>query len=296
MGKAGQPHQNIELLGLGLLQHAPDEGGAELRDGSAAGGAQDLVVLISKGLRGAEQGHGLWVVQRDVRPGVHPSEHLQHPDHGGVIVAQHVQLQQVGLHGVVLEVGGDDVAVGVVRRVLHRAEVVDLLVLGDDHHAAGVLARGALHAGASQGQAVLLRLRHGQSPLVQIVLHIAESGLFRHGADSARPEHMGLSEQLEGVAVGIGLVLAGEVQVYIGHLVAAKAQEGLEGDVEPVLHILGAAYGTVGVGHIRAAAVGVLRVLSVVEVGVLALGTAVVGRQGVHLRDTRHKGHQRGAH
>ena len=79
-------------------------------------------------------------------------------------------------------------------------------------------------------------------------------------------------------------------------LKAPEAQEGLEGDVEAVLHILGAAHGTHRVGHIRPAAVGVLRVLGVVKVGVLTLGTAVVGGQEVYLGDTRHEGHQGGAH
>src|SRR5699024_2886200 len=139
-GEAGQPHQNVELVGLGVLQHATDEGGAELRDGGAAGGAQDLVILIAKHLGGLEDGHGVLVVQGDVRAGVHPRQVLQHTDHGGVIVSQHVQLQEVAFHGVIFEVGGDDVRVGVVRRVLNGTEVVDLLVLGDNHHAAGVLA------------------------------------------------------------------------------------------------------------------------------------------------------------
>ena len=46
--------------------------------------------------------------------------------------------------------GGDDVGVGVVRRVLHGAEVPDLVFLGDDHQAAGVLAGGALDADAAR--------------------------------------------------------------------------------------------------------------------------------------------------
>ena len=291
MGEAGQTDQNIELVGLGVLQHPPDEGGAELWDGGAAGGTQHLVVLIAQDLGGLEDGHGVPVVQGDLA-GVHPGQVLQHTDHGGVIVAQHVQLQQVRLHGVIFKVGGDDLAVGVVGGVLHGAEVVDLVVLGDDHHAARVLAGGALHAGAAQGQAALLRLGHHQSPLVQIVLHIAIGRLFRHRADGPGPEHVGLAEQLEGILVGAGLILAGEVQVNIGDLVAAKAQKRLEGDVKAVLYIGRPTHGTDGVGHVRAAAIGVGRVLGIVKVGVLALGAAIVGGQRIYLCDARHKGHQ----
>ena len=43
---------------------------------------------------------------------------------------------------VVVEVGGDDVGVRVVGGVLDGTEIVDLPVLRDNHHAAGVLAGG----------------------------------------------------------------------------------------------------------------------------------------------------------
>ena len=104
---------------------------------------------------------------------------------------------------------------------------------------------------------------------------------------------MGLAEELKGIAVGLGLVLAGEVQVDIGDLVAAEAKEGLKGDVEAVLYIGRAADGTNCVLHVRVAA----RALGLggLEVGVLAARAAVVGRQGVDLRDARHEGHQGGA-
>ena len=92
MGEAGQAHQDIELVGVGVLQHAPDKGGAKLRDGYRPGGAQDGVVGEAQILRGGEQAHGLRVVQADLL-GVHPGEVLEHADHGRIVVAQHVQLE-----------------------------------------------------------------------------------------------------------------------------------------------------------------------------------------------------------
>ena len=103
---------------------------------------------------------------------------------------------------------------------------------------------------------------------------------------------MVLAEELKGVAVSGGLVLTGKVQVDIRHLLAAVAQEGLEGDVEPVLDILGPADGTDRIRHIRAAAVP----LPCREIAVLAVGAAVMGRQGVDLGDPRQEGHDRGPH
>ena len=94
------------------------------------------------------------------------------------------------------------------------------------------------------------------------------------------------------MTVGPGLVFAGEVQVDIRHLAAAEAQESLEGDVKAVLHILGAADRAYLVRHVGAAAVGAIHN----EFTVPARGAAIVGRQGVDLRDAGHVGHQGRTH
>ncbi len=162
----------------------------------------------------------------------------------------------------------------------------------DNHHTAWVLAGGALHPGTALSQTVFLRPRGIAAPLLHVFFHIAEGRLFRHGADGPRPEHMGLTKELKGVPVGAGLIFAGKIQVDVGHLVAAEAQERLKGDMKPVLGVLGPAYGAHRVRHIRPAARPQL--LGGVKIRVLAVGAAVVGRQGVHLGDPRHEGHQRG--
>jgi len=150
-----------------------------------------------------------------------------------------------------------------------------------------VLAGGAADAHAALGQAVFLRPAGHDAVLLQILLHEAVGRLFRQSTDGACPEHLGLTEHLNGVAVGPGLVFAGEVQVDIRHLAAAEAQEGLKGNVKSVLHVFGAADGAHLVRHIRAAAVAAVQD----ELAVLALGAAVMGRQGVDLRDAGHVSH-----
>ena len=191
--------------------------------------------------------------------------------------------------------GGDDVRVLVIRWVLHRTEVVNLFVLGDNHHAAGVLSGGALDPHTATGQAQHLGKGHvvAAHPL-QVLAHIADGGFLRHRADGAGSEHVVAAEELKGVLVGAGLILTGEVQVNVRYLVAAEAQEGLEGDVEAVLGVVRPAHRALHVRHIGAAAVAVLH--GVVEVGVLAVGAAVVGGQRVYLSDARHEGHQGGPH
>ena len=108
----------LKSLGWVSTSMPAGEAGVELRNGHGAGGAQQLVVLKAQHLGGGEDAHGVRVVQGD-GPGVDPGEVLQHADHGGVIVAQHVQLQQVILHAVVFKMGGDGVDVLGVGGVLH---------------------------------------------------------------------------------------------------------------------------------------------------------------------------------
>ena len=290
VGEAGEPHQCVEVLGLGVDQHLAGEPGVELRDGHGAGWPQNRVILIAQHLAGNENGHGLRIVQRDLM-GVHAGEILHHTHHGGVIVSQHIQLQDVGLHGVIFKMGGDGIGIIGVRRVLHRAEVLHILIVRDHHQAAGVLAGGAADANAAQGQAVFLRPAGHDAVLLQILLHEAVGGLFRQRTDGTRPEHLRLAEHFDGVTVSPGLIFAGEVQVDIRHLAAAEAQKGLKGDVEAVLDVLRTADGTDLVRHIRAAAVAAVQN----EFAVFALRTAVVGRQGVDLRNAGHISHQRRA-
>ena len=188
--------------------------------------------------------------------------------------------------------GGDGIGIIGVRRVLHRAEVLHILIVRDHHQAAGVLAGGAADAHAALGQAVFLRPAGHDAVFLQILLHEAVGSLFRQRTDGTRPEHLCLSEHFDGVTVSPGLIFAGEVQVDIRHLAAAEAQEGLKGNVKSVLHVFGAADGTNLIRHIRAAAVAAVQN----EFAVFALRTAVVGRQGVDLCDAGHVSHQGRAH
>ena len=155
-----------------------------------------------------------------------------------------------------------------------------------------MLACGAADTDASLRQAVHFRVGGRFTPLLQILLHHAEGGFFRQCTNGAGPEHLGRAEHFDGMAVGAGLILAGEVQVDIRHLAAAIAQKRLKGNVEAVFLQPCAAFRAVLVRHIRAAAV----LLVLLELHMLALGTIVVGRQGVHLGDAGHIGHQRRAH
>ena len=291
MGVAGKAHQGVELLGLCVHQHLAGEARAELGYAYGAGLADDGVVVgQTQRLGGAEDAPRLRVVQRYLAH-VDAGHVLEHLEHGRVIVTQLVELEEVVLHAVVFKVGGDDAAARVVGGVLHGAEVLDLHVLRDDDQTSRVLTRRALYADKSRCQAALLGLGDVHAALLQVLEHIAVGGLFRQRADGAGAEHVVGAEKFLGVLVRLGLVLAGEVEVDIRHLVAAEAQEGLERDVEALLAHPGAADRAVSVGHVRAAAV----VLAGLEVRVVAARADVVRRQRVDLRDAGHVRHDAGA-
>ena len=154
-----------------------------------------------------------------------------------------------------------------------------------------MLTGGALDADAAVGEAVLLRLRNVQPALLGVLEDIAVGGLLGEGADRAGAEDVVGAKELLGVFVRTTLILAGEVQVDIRHLVASEAEEGLERDIEALLLHLRAALGADLVRHVGAAAVA----LAGLEVRVLTMRADIVRGQGVDLRDAGEIGHERRA-
>ena len=290
MGQAGDLDQLGEVFGPGLHQHSAHEVRAHFRDAEGAGLAVDLLRRHAQRFRAGQQAVHLGVIHGD---GVDRNAGvlLKILVEGGHIVAQFVQLEQRVVEVFELEVGGQQAARHVIGRVLDGAEIVDLVGVGHDDHAAGMLAGGALDAGAAQRQAVLLGVVDRSPPLFQIFFDVAIRRFVLNAGHGAGLEDVGLAEQLFGVAVDVGLVLAGEVQVDIRLLVTVKAQESLERDVVAVHEHPGAAVGAVFVRQVEAvihAAVGD-------ELAVFALRAAVVGRQAVDLRDAGEVGHSRRA-
>ena len=201
-------------------------------------------------------------------------------------MAEHIELEEVVLHAVVFKVGRDRVGVLRVGGVLHGGKILDVQIVRHDDQAARVLPRRA-----ALRQAVHLGVAGRQAALLEILAHEAEGRLVREGTDRARAEHLRLAEHLDGVAVGARLILTRKVQVDIGHLAAAVAEERLERNVEPVLDVLRPALRADLIRHIRAAAVAAVGD----ELRVLALRAAVVRREGVDLRDAGHIRHERRA-
>ena len=291
MGQAGNTDQFLHGGRLCLHQHALHEAGAELRNAQRAGLTEDLILRHPQRLGAGKQTHDLLVVQRNF-PEVHAGQFFQAVHHGGVVVAQTVQLHQNVVHGVEVVVGGQGGAVDVVRRVLDGGELADVVLLGQHDDAAGVLAGGALYAHAARRQPFLMGTARLDAPLLQILGGEAVGRLFRQTGDGARSIHEALAEKFFDVGMGPGLIFAGEVQVDVGHLVALEAQKDLEGDVVTVFFEGIAANFAVLVRQVHAHGAQLRRS----QEHFVAVVAAVVGRQGVHLGDTVHGGHEAGTH
>lgn len=143
-------------------------------------------------------------------------------------MSQYVQLEQVFIYLVIIKMGGYYVRFYVVGRVLHRAELIDFMVVRDDYYSSRVLAGGPLHAGAVLREPVRLVLVYRYSLLIVEFAHVAIGGLVRYGAYCSSLVNVLLSEYSSHVFVSRGLIFAGEVEVYIRFLVSVKTQERRE--------------------------------------------------------------------
>ena len=291
MGIATDTHQKIKLLRQCIQQNATGESGVKFRYAHSAGGTQQLIVFIAQDLGACENGHRSLVIQRNGFR-IHPGHILHHADHGGIIMSQHIQLQKIFFHGVIFKMGGDLVTVGVICRVLHRTEIPNLILLRNNHQAAGMLAGGTPHAHTAGSQAGLFRFRGGFPPFLHILFDITEGSFFCHSTNGTGTEHMGCAKHGNTVFMGLCLILTGEIQVNIGHLVAAEAKEGFKRNVKTILFHPCAAYGTVHIRQVSAA----VKFLRYIQNGVLTfrIRATVMGREGINLRDAGHESHNGG--
>ena len=199
-----------------------------------------------------------------------------------------VKLEEVCLHAVIFKMGGNDVGIRVIRRVLHGAEVRHIHILRDDDKPTGMLACGAFDTHEAKGQAVFLCLGGFDSPLLQILFDVPVGSFFCQGADGSGTEYMVGAEKNFRVFMCLRLVFAGKIKVDIRcFFIAGVAQEGFKRDIESVSIHACAALRTVFFGHVSAAPIRVIRY----ELAVLALRADVMRRQGVDLRDTGHECH-----
>ena len=178
-----------------------------------------------------------------------------------------------------VEVCCDIIGIWVVGRMLHWAELKNIVSSRHDHHAARMLARGALDAGTADRQALLLCAVQNHVVFFRIFLDEPNRGLIRNRRDGSGFKHVVLAEQRLCVPVCPRLVFAGEVQIDIRCLVAVEPQEGFKGDGVAVAVVIRAAFGAFLRRKVKAGTVTTIRD----KFAVLAVRADVVRSEGVDL-------------
>ena len=157
--------------------------------------------------------------------------------HGGIVVAQTVQLHQNVVHGVEVVVGGDDGCRSMSSAGCWMAVNWQMSYsLGSTTMPPGcwpVVRFTPTQPAASRSFSARPALMPRSSRYLRSDSRRPSFPPDRD--DGAGSVHVALAEKLLDVGMGPGLIFAGEVQVDVGHLVALEAQEDLEGDVVAVL-------------------------------------------------------------
>ena len=233
--QSGYLEQVGKRLRAGFLQHLDNEFGTKLRkpqrsqrntgkiirrDAKRTGGQEE--VINGTVIHGYIHDRGIRILLQVLVLGRH-------------IVSQLVQLKQRIVQVLKGEMRGHDIRIGVIRRVLYRAEIIDLVFLRHDHNAAGMLSRRAADADTAAGQSIDLGAVEADPLPFQVFHDKSVCRLVSQCADGPGTEHVLRTEQLFGVLVYLTLHLTGKIKVDIRRLVAVKSEERLKGDVMPVV-------------------------------------------------------------
>ena len=119
----------------------------------------------------------------------------------------------------------------------------------------------------------------------------ADGRFIRHGGDGTGLKDVVLAEQRFRVAVGVALVLTGEIQIDIRRFVAVETQKGFKRNGVAVAVVFGAANGALLRRKVKARAVAAVRN----EFAVFAVRADIMRRQRVYLGNTGDIGHERRA-
>ena len=120
-------------------------------------------------------------------------------------MAELVELQNRIVQIRELEVGGNDIGVGVVCRVLHGAEIVDAVFGGHYDDTARMLTCGTFDTNKAADHLVYLCARQRDTFAFKIFHNEAESGLGSQGTDSTCAEHVAFAEELFSVFMHLTL-------------------------------------------------------------------------------------------
>ena len=296
MGQSGDTNQIGEIFRFRIDQHLHGEIRTELRHAQTAQfTSADILRFDPQSFCSRKKRHHVLLIQRDLF-GVQSGKVFQHTDHGGIIVSQNIQFQKVSVNGMVVEMCGDDIAVLIICRMLHRREFFDFLSFGEDDDASWVLARSPADAGTSLNDPVDLAVSLMLSSLLKVIFYIAVSRLFRQGTDGSGLEGLPFSEDHLCIFMGVRLIFPGKVQVDIGFLISLESQESLKRDIKTFFFHFCSTVRTVPVRHVAAGHTAEFLHFRRIKVTVFALRTDIMRRKRIYLCNSRHGCRERGSY
>ena len=124
----------------------------------------------------------------------------------------------------------------IIGRVLNRGKVVNFHRVWHNQNSGRVLAGSPLDPGCPLSQAVDFGGIKDLLGIAFVGLNVTIGRLIGHGANRSGPVNVVFTKQDLGVVMGDRLVVPGEVQIDIGHLISLKAQEGFKGDILPIFN------------------------------------------------------------
>ena len=118
----------------------------------------------------------------------------------------------------IIKMGGDNIAVHIVGRVLDRSKLLNIPSNGKNNDPSRVLTRGPAHSGAALDDPVDLTVPLPLSPLFIIIFHIAECRLLRQSTDSSRLKGLSRTENNLYIPVGFSLIIPEKFRSISGSL------------------------------------------------------------------------------
>ena len=203
---------------------------------------------------------------------------------------QQVKFQQTTRDGMIIEMGRCNRRIHVIGRSLDWTEFMNIMVAGNDHQTAGMLPRGTFYPCTAIRQTLNLRIMGSDFPRIEILLYKAVCSFIRQCTNGSGFEYLPLAKEFFRIGMGSLLIVAGEVQVDIRFLIPFEPKEGLERNIMSILIQFMSTNRTVLIGHITAAcffhSIGFYCFRF--EIRVFAVGTDIMRRQRVYLRNTSH--------
>ena len=210
---------------------------------------------------------------------------------------QNIQLQQIGINGVIIKMRADNIAVGVIRRMLHRGKGVDILSHRKDDNAARMLAGRPPDSRASLHNPVYFAAAFVNSFFLIIVFHKTESGLVCQCPDGSRLKGLSGAEDNLCVFVRLCLIFPRKIQVNIRLLVPLEPQKGLKRNVKAEFLHFSAAHRTVFIRHIAPghSHLPVFFHVRRIKLHVLVILAQIMRRQRIYLCNPRHRSRKGGS-